>query len=199
MDCWGCRTASARFCTACVQQATAERQRGLADYANENGRLVRIMKQGLEDRARTLSQSEAQRLHSDQMVLLAAELATVRREADQQAIMVNELRHAVRRTSSRFARTKAAAAESAAPTSPGAVGHYVVSPGAAATSCAACDGCARGESSRGGSLQVEAEGLRRRLSERRRELLRDVLAWAAPPTSSPWRNPSGPEATPTGA
>ena len=167
MDCWGCRTASARFCAACVQQATAERQRGITEFAAENRRLVSIMAEGLDERARALAQAEARLSHARTVAKLAAELATVRREADQQAVIVNELRHSVRRASSRFSRAKAAAGRG---DGEAAAGHCVGTAGGAGREPGPSPSWEPASSRELASREL-ADELRARLSERRRELL----------------------------
>lgn len=182
MDCWTCRAAQARYCADCVQELATERQRGLAEYKSENRRLAHIMAKGLEDLARVRSRADAQREHAELVERLTAKLSTVRSEADRLAVSVNELRHAVRRTSARFARTKAGAA---------AAGTGSAVP--AARNMAGGGGPAAGASGAGASAAAaqEAEQLRMRLSDRRRQLLCELLAWVLPAEASaaPWGDP----------
>jgi hypothetical protein len=179
MDCRTCRAAHARYCADCVQELAAERQKALAEYESENRRLAHIMSKGLEDLTRVRSRADAQREHAELVARLSANLATVRSEADRLAVSVNELRHAVRRTSARFARTKAGAPAAG-------VGGAFPSTGKVAGGVGSAAGadCATASSAGASSAQDEAEHLRVRLSDRRRHLLRELLAWASPAEAS---------------
>eukprot|EP00962_Isochrysis_galbana_P059741 scaffold33470_cov124-Isochrysis_galbana.AAC.1 len=188
MDCRTCRAAQARYCADCVQELATERQRGLAEYKSENRRLAHIMAKGLEDLARVRSRADAQREHAELVEQLTAKLSTVRSEADRLAVSVNELRHAVRRTSARFARTKAGVA--AAGTGSAVLAARNMAGGGGPAADAECAG-ASGAGASAAAAQEEAEQLRMRLSDRRRQLLCELLAWVLPAEASaaPWGDP----------
>ena len=103
LDCWGCRHAPARFCSACVHQAISARHALLREFSADKHRLETAMAQGIEARAATLRQRVARRAHGVTMTRLEAELAATRHETDRLAQQVNALRHSIRRSQLRAA------------------------------------------------------------------------------------------------
>eukprot|EP00967_Tisochrysis_lutea_P147594 scaffold280718_cov33-Tisochrysis_lutea.AAC.1 len=184
MDCWGCRAAHARFCAVCVQHAAAEREKSLADVENENRRLQNIIVAGISKRARLLMQAHEKREHEKLVAQLSSSLATVRCEADQLAITVNELRHMARRSSARFARVQATSPGCAMASALESVELPLCEPSGDHCAHFTRDACLSRRTEGIVRTDRKAEALRHKLSERRRLLLWDLLGWATVPSSS---------------
>ena len=96
-ECWGCRSQPPRYCGTCTKEALAPKQKRLLEIDAANARLAEMMRARLEQRARLLAQRETRRANEKAIAELRAELAEVRRAADREALVVNQLRHEIRR------------------------------------------------------------------------------------------------------
>lgn len=96
-ECWGCRSQPPRYCGTCTKEALAPKQKRLLEIDAANAHLAEMMRARLEQRARLLAQRETRRANEKAIAELSAELAEVRRAADREALVVNQLRHEIRR------------------------------------------------------------------------------------------------------